>query len=66
MDEERSPACKPKRSKRGKGRKERMQRRIEKLTLEKEEHQQKSKELATKNLELRRLVYPSLLILGGR
>ena len=52
-------AHKTNRSKRGKGRKERMKAKIEKMALENEEHQQRAKELAGKNLELRRLVVVS-------
>ena len=56
MEGELSLARKSKRLKKGKGRKERMKHKIEQLTIENEEHQRKSKELSSKNLELRRLV----------
>lgn len=49
--------CKAKRWKPGKGRKERMKRKLEKLSIEKKAEQQKAEKLASKNQELKRSVH---------
>lgn len=52
----RDPLRKTKRGKQGRGRKERMSNKIEKLLLENEQGQKKVKELTSKNLTMKRLV----------
>ena len=58
MDRELEPRQerKAKRPKKGKGRKERMKTKLEKLALENEEQQQKVEQLTSVNLKLKRLV----------
>ena len=50
-----------KRQRRGKGRKERMRHRIEKLMLENKEEKQRTKTLASKNMALKRPVTATIV-----